>query len=93
VKIAFQEEQKFTQWWLWIILIGIGTLPVFEIDKRLSSREKVGINPMSDLGLILFCLAIFSLIGLFWFMRLKTEISDPMKKIKTTNSPSWFLAL
>ena len=74
MKIEFKEEQKFTQWWLWIILIGIGLLPVFGIYKQLIIGEKFGSKPMSDIGLIFFAIFIFSLIALFWFMRLKTEI-------------------
>ena len=74
MKIEFKEEQKFTQWWLWIILIGIGLLPIFGIYKQLIIGEKFGTKPMSDIGLIFFAIFIFSLIALFWFMRLKTEI-------------------
>jgi len=29
MKIEFKEEQKFTQWWLWLILIPIGILQIF----------------------------------------------------------------
>jgi len=76
MKIEFKEEQKFTQWWLWIILIGIGLLPVFGIYKQLIIGEKFGSKPMSDIGLIFFAIFIFSLIALFWFMRLKTEIDE-----------------
>ncbi|WP_367768796.1 hypothetical protein AB3G33_09875 [Flavobacterium sp. WC2421] len=74
MKIDFKEEQKFTQWWLWILLIGIGFLPVFGIYKQLVIGEKFGDKPMSDLGLILFGFFIFGLIVLFYFMRLSTEI-------------------
>lgn len=76
MKIDFKEEQKFTQWWLWIILIGIGIIPIFGIYKQLILGEKFGDNPMSDFGLILFCLFSFSILALFWFIRLKTEIDQ-----------------
>jgi len=76
MKIEFKEEQKFIQWWLWLILIGIGILPAFGIYKQLIVGENFGNKPMSDLGLILFSLFIFALIALFWFMRLKTEINQ-----------------
>jgi len=74
MKIEFKEEQKFTQWWLWIILIGIGLLPIFGVYKQLIIGEKFGSKPMSDIGLIFFAIFIFSLIALFLFMRLKTVI-------------------
>ena len=76
MKIEFIEEQKFTQWWLWLILIGIGILPIIGIYNQLILGEKFGDKPMSDLGLIIFCVFIFGLIAMFWFMRLKTEIDQ-----------------
>lgn len=76
MKIEFKEEQKFTQWWLWLILIGIGILPIFGLYKQLIIGEKFGDQPMSDLGLIIFALSIFGLIAMFWLIRLKTEIDQ-----------------
>lgn len=76
MKIEFIEEQKFTQWWLWLILIAIGILPIIGIYNRLILGEKFGDKPMSDFGLIIFCVFIFGLIAMFWFMRLKTEIDQ-----------------
>jgi len=76
MKIEFKEEQKFTQWWLWLILIGIGILPIFGIYKQLIMGEKFGEKPMSDFELIIFAVFIFGLIAMFWFIRLKTEIDQ-----------------
>lgn len=75
MNVDFREEQRFTQWWLWLILIGIGVLPVFGIYKQLILREPFGERPMSDFGLVVFSLLIFALIGLFVLMKLKTEIN------------------
>ncbi len=72
----FKEEQRFTQWWLWLILIPIGILPVVGIVQQVILGEEFGDNPMSDLGLILFAVFIFALLGLFVIMRLKTEIDQ-----------------
>lgn len=76
MKIEFKEEQKFTQWWLWMILIGIGIFQMYGIYKQLIMHEKFGDKPMSDIGLLIFSVFIISLIAMFWFIRLKTEI-DP----------------
>jgi hypothetical protein len=76
MKIDFIEEQKLTQCWLWLILIGIGILPIFGIHKQLIMGEKFGDKPMSDFGLIIFAVFVFGLIFLFWWMRLKTEIDQ-----------------
>lgn len=72
----FKEDQRFTQWWLWLILIPIGILPVVGIVQQLILGEEFGDNPMSDLGLILFAVFVFALLGLFLMMRLKTEIDQ-----------------
>jgi len=74
MKIQFKEKQKFTQWWLWIILVAIGIIPIYGIYKQLFIGEKFGNNPMSDFGLIVFSVFIFGLISMFLFMGLKTEI-------------------
>ena len=76
MKIDLKEEQKCTQWWLWLILIGIGVLPIFGIYKQLILKEKFGDKPMSDVGLIVFCIFTFCLIVIFWFMQLKTKIDQ-----------------
>jgi len=75
MEIEFQEEQKFTQWWLWLILIGVGMIPVFGIYKQLIIGEKFGDKPMSDNGLIIFSIFTLGFLALFWFMRLKTKIN------------------
>jgi hypothetical protein len=76
MKIEFKEVQKFTQWWLWVILIGIAVIPIYGIYKQLIIGEKFGDQPMSDVGLIIFSIFIFGLLTLFWFMRLKTKINQ-----------------
>ncbi|MFT5752382.1 MAG: hypothetical protein ACI828_000656 [Flavobacteriales bacterium] len=76
MKTEFKEEQKFTQWWLWLILIGIGTLPLYGIYSQFILGEKMGTNPMSDVGLLLFSVFVFCFLLLFYLMRLKTEIDQ-----------------
>jgi hypothetical protein len=76
MNIVFKETQKFSQWWLWLILIGIGILPILGIYKQLIIGEKFGDKPMSDLGIIIFAVFVFSLIAMFWFVQLKTEIDQ-----------------
>lgn len=76
MKIEFKEEQKFTQRWLWLILIGTGLIPLYGIYKQLILKEQFRDYPMSDSGLIILSIFMFSLIALFLFMRLKTEIDQ-----------------
>jgi len=85
MKIEFKETQKFTQWWLWLILIGIGILPIIGIYKQLFLGEQFGEKPMPDFGLIIFSIFIFGLIALFYIARLKIEINQ--KEIKVNFFP------
>ena len=74
MKTEFKEEQKFNQRWLWLILILMGVLPLIGIYKQLILGEKLGDNPMSDISLLIFSIIMFSLVGLFLIMKLKTSI-------------------
>lgn len=76
MKDEFKEDQKFTQWWLWLILIAIGLFPVYAIYKQLILGEKLGDNPIPDFGLILMSIFIYVILALFYLMRLKTEIDQ-----------------
>ena len=73
--LEFKEVQKFTQWWLWLLLVGLGILPVIGIYKQLILGETFGNKPMSDSGLIVFLLFVFSVLALFYIIKLKTEIT------------------
>jgi hypothetical protein len=81
----FKEKQKFTQWWLWVFLIGFGLFQVYALCKQLVLGEDFGDKPMSDVGLIIFTLLPFGIIFFFWYMKLETEI-DP-KEIRIKFSP------
>ncbi|HHH54139.1 MAG TPA: hypothetical protein ENK91_10805 [Bacteroidetes bacterium] len=82
MNIEFKEKQKFTQWWLWLILIGIGFIPIIGLYKQLVLKQFFGDNPMSDFGLIVFSLIIFLIIGMFFLIALETEMSDTGIKMK-----------
>lgn len=72
--LIFTERQKFTQWWLWAILLGINGLFLYGIFVQLVKGQSFGDNPMSDTGLILVTLFVLGLSLLFFSFRLDTEI-------------------
>ncbi len=74
---VFKEEQKFTQWWFWVLLIGMTLLPIYEIISQWNVKEQ----DISDNGQITFVLFSFGLIILFLFLRLKTKIDSNEIKI------------
>lgn len=62
----FSETQRFTQWWLWLILIGVWVAMVYSI---------VTAPPQTDAAVyVSFGIAIL-LPVLFWQMRLTTRIT------------------
>jgi hypothetical protein len=75
MRFDFKETQKFTQWWFWLFIVPIGFLPIIGIYKQLILGKPFGEHPMSDTGLIIFSIIIFSFISLFFFLELKTEIN------------------
>ena len=83
--IEFKEVQRFTQWWLWLILLAVGLIPVFGIYEQIIIGRQFGDKPMSDSGLIFFSLFTFGLISMMFLLKLKTEISS--SGIKMAFSP------
>lgn len=73
---SFTEIQKFTQWWLWAILIGVSSLPFAAVFKQISSGEPLGTNPMPPTGLLIFFVGSLALILFFAYIELRTEIDQ-----------------
>jgi hypothetical protein len=76
-KILFKEEQRFTQWWLWGLLIfafAVGVVPIwYGLYKQVSTGTPWGDNPTSDAGLVI--IAIFTTLlmgGILILLRLTT---------------------
>ena len=65
MKEVFHEEQKFRQWFVWILLIGITLIPLVGLYQQLILKKPFGNNPMSDNGLILFAFSMLALLFLF----------------------------
>jgi hypothetical protein len=82
MNLYFRETQKFTQWWLWVLLIGMALIPVNGIYKQIIIGEQFGNNPLSNLGLILFLIFMLSFVGFFWMMELSTEINEVSIRMK-----------
>lgn len=76
MRIEFKEEQRFTQWWLWAILIGTALIPIYRIYNELFLKEQVGVQSIYDLEFIILIVIIFPVILLFLFTRLKTVIDS-----------------
>jgi hypothetical protein len=80
MEIIFEERQKFTQWWFWLILIGLGSIAVYGFFTQIILGVQFGNKPMSDIGMAFFVLGVFGFIYFNWCVTLISEInSDGIK--------------
>jgi hypothetical protein len=73
-EILFTERQRYKQWWLWLILLGVNGLFLFGVFKQVIGGQQFGDKPMSNIELLTVTgLTIVSTI-LFANFRLDTVI-------------------
>jgi hypothetical protein len=72
-EILFMERQKFNQWWLWLILVGVNVLSIFSVCKQLTAEQPFGDKP-SDIGLLILTGMTLLFTVLFMNCRLETTI-------------------
>ena len=80
----FKEEQRFTQWWLWLLLtasFAVSAGPLwYGYHSQISTGVPWGDNPTSDNGLLIIAILVTLLMGgillLFTFSRLYLEIRE-----------------
>ena len=70
-RIVYKEQQRFRQWWLWAIILG---LTIFWLSLILISRELIVVllALILDLGLIVF----------MYSLKLDTEVTHTGVRIK-----------
>jgi len=73
-EILFTEQQRFKQWWLWLILISINGLFLFGVFQQVVKGHPFGDKPMSDAGLLIVSGLFLLLTLLFVVFRLETQI-------------------
>ncbi|WGH76805.1 DUF6141 family protein [Tenacibaculum tangerinum] len=72
----FKEEQRFTQWWLWILLITINGLFLYGTYQQLFLKIPYGDNPMPNSMLIITTLVLLCFTSFFYFTKLETRIDE-----------------
>lgn len=73
---VFQEKQRFTQWWLWLILIVVGIVPLVVLFQQLFVGELFGDESASGAGKIVMAGSASLFMLLFWLFRLETHIDS-----------------
>jgi|WetSurMetagenome_2_1015567.scaffolds.fasta_scaffold40608_5 hypothetical protein len=83
-KLIFREEQKYTQWWLWLILLAsfvVAVVPAwYALYMQVSTGKPWGDDPVTNgslAGITVFTtLLMTGILLLFKTVRLQTEIRD-----------------
>lgn len=73
--ILFSEKQRFTQWWVWLIFLGVNGLFIFGVIEQVVLGHQFGDNPIGNTGLLLITGSFFLLTLMFFFSKLETEIT------------------
>ncbi len=66
MKVEFQEKQKFTQWWLWLVLIMTASVPFVELFRQLFLAHKFKDNTIVDSSMVIFWVSMAVVIILFF---------------------------
>jgi hypothetical protein len=80
--VNFKENQTFTQWWLWLILLVILMIPSYGLYQQVYLGEPMGNNPMSNTELIAYFGGTLVFVIGFITMRLITHITDKQIRIR-----------
>jgi hypothetical protein len=72
----FEEHQRFTQWWIWVILIGIFGLSAGGFIYQLTTGQAFGSKPMNNTGFFVIVILNSLLLLLFFLFQLKTRIDE-----------------
>lgn len=73
-EILFSEKQKFKQWWIWLILLGINGLFLFGVYTQIINGQQFGSKPISDTELLSSAGVSLLLTLLFLCFKLETQI-------------------
>lgn len=74
---TFEETQRFSQIWLWIVIIGMSIVIILQVPLDIIRQS--GSEPMSATNIIILIISLLFVIGinvLFFVARLKTKIND-----------------
>lgn len=75
METLFSEKQRFTQPWIWVLLIGLNVLFLYGIVQQLIFKIPFGNNPAPDGLLVTFAFIPIAITWLFLRFELTTEIT------------------
>ena len=74
--ILFTETQRFRQWWLMLIIIGINLVAIWGFVQQVILGHTFGDKPTSNAGIIAFLIFTIVISIFLLSITLKTEITD-----------------
>jgi len=74
-EILFRENQKFNQWWIWILIIGVNGLIGYAIIQRVMLGKPFGDHLASNFGLFMVLGLPLLIALLFYCLKLETVIT------------------
>jgi hypothetical protein len=75
-QVLFRERQRFTQFWLWVLVLGIATIFWAGFVYQVLMGGEFGNKPVADIQLsIMLALLGFGLPFFFYWMSLTTEVA------------------
>ncbi len=75
-KVYYKEEQGFRQWWLWLLLLLVCGIWIWQFVQQIFLKVPFGNNPAPDIAVYLTGIFPLAVILLFRFLRLETIIND-----------------
>ena len=71
----FSENQRFSQWWLWLLLIGINSITLYGVIQQVIFGKPYGDRPGSDAELLIVAAITGLILVLFIVLKLETRIT------------------
>ena len=75
-KILFAENQKFNQWWLWLLLLSINLFMIYGFYEQVINGHRFGDKPMSNTGQTIALTATLALSVFFLIIKLQTIVKE-----------------
>jgi hypothetical protein len=75
-RVYFHEEQRFNQWWIWLIIISLIGFWLWQFVQQIVLKIPFGDNPAPDIVVIFLGLFPIGTLLLFRYMVLETDIDD-----------------
>jgi uncharacterized membrane protein len=74
--LLFKEKQRFTQWWIWTILIVTAAAAGYVFVQQIILDNPVGSKPMPNAWVIFFSVTYLLILFFFCILQLRTEIDS-----------------